>query len=476
MASAAPVNDERVHVVILLHGIRTRAFWYDLVQPVLSEIDGIVVKPLGYDYFSALRLIIPFFRGGPARKIAEDIQDIQGYYDRQNKRVRFSVIAHSFGTYTIGSLLQKTRNIDLHHLVMCGSVLPIRYDFEYISRKVHGKLVNDAGARDAWPVLAKFGSWGYGASGTFGFQSALIEDRFHDFSHSDFFNEQFIREFWFPIFSREEIAKSKYVRKRSWRQSLLSILATWPSGTLLTVLVAATLYFTGTLQELYRLGRGIHVEFAQIDAERAKSDRVTAPVVTPSGSPAAPTTPTAPVTPAGPVTSDDDIIARIIKWEGGVSHGLPGDPSSVENAGVGVKDWSLYSGQPATPDTIKNLTRSQIFDFYRAVFLQRPGVKDIQNIVVKGALVDMMVFAGPPGAVRAFQSALNSTTGANLPVDGQLNPSTVAAINSVKNPNLLIEAASCVRIKAVSPSFAQFVRRRLRDFLPGTLTGVCPEL
>jgi len=229
--SSDPATDV-VHVVILLHGIRTRAFWYDLVQPILGEIRGTVVKPLGYDYFSALRLVFPFFRSGPARKIADDIRDIKSRYDQQNKRVRISVIAHSFGTYTIATLLRQTGDIDLHHLVLCGSVLPNNFNFDSISRKIRGKFVNDAGARDAWPVLAKISSFGYGVSGTFGFQSGLIEDRFHDFTHSDFFNKDFIRTYWFPIFDQDQVSHSSYERKPSWRTRMINLLSLAPPGIL----------------------------------------------------------------------------------------------------------------------------------------------------------------------------------------------------------------------------------------------------
>jgi hypothetical protein len=357
-------------------------------------------------------------------------------------------------------------------------VLPIRYDFEYISRKVHGKLVNDAGARDMWPVLAKFGSWGYGPSGTFGFQSALIEDRFHNYSHSDFFNQEFVRKFWLPIFSREEVVRSTYERKPSWRTSTLSLLAAWPSGTVPTVLIAAALYLGApVMHDLYRQARGIRVEFAKIDAER--ESRVTAPVAPPAGpatTPATPAAPPVPVKPAAPVASDDEIIARIVKWEGGYSN-PPGMPASfVSNGGVSAKDWELYSGKPASPDTIRNLTSSQISDFYRAVFLQRPGVKDIQSFAVKGALVDMMVLDGAPKAVRAFQTALNGSFGGRVPVDGELGPGTVAAINSAKDPNSLIEIASCTSLKSKRPPFTSFQRRRVLDYLPGTPNGACPDL
>jgi hypothetical protein len=458
---------DAVDVVILLHGIRTRAFWYDLVQPILSEIDGIVIKPLGYDYFSAFRLIFPFARSGPARKISDDIHEIKGRYDQQNRRVRLSVVAHSFGTYTIAQVLRQTKDIDLHHLVLCGSVLPNNFNFDSISRKIHGKFVNDAGAKDAWPVLAKIASFGYGVSGTFGFQSGLIEDRFHDFAHSDFFNPDFIRRYWFPIFDRNEVVHSTYARKPSWRTSLISVLALVPSGTLLVCLLAAALYFA--VPPMYGKYREtiISMLISQIDQERSK----TRPLLPP---PPEVAPDTKPVT---STVSDDEILSRILKWEGGYSN-FPADPGGPTNGGITIAQWSTYSGKPANAETIKNLTPSQISDFYKESFLQRAGVKDIKNFAVKGAFANMLIQSGPGTATRAFQSALKDAFSVNVPLDGVLGPATVMAINGVGDPDLLIEAASCSWLAGVKslpgfPTFERAWRARLHDFLPKKLKGLC---
>jgi pimeloyl-ACP methyl ester carboxylesterase len=455
-----------VDVVILIHGIRTRAFWYDLAQPILSEIDGIVVKPLGYDYFSVLRLVFPFLRSGPARKIAEDIRDIKVRYDQQNRRVRLSVVAHSFGTYTIVSLLRQTRDIDLHHLVLCGSVLPSNFDFDSISRKIHGKFVNDAGAKDAWPVLAKIASFGYGASGTFGFQSGLIEDRFHDFAHSDFFNREFIRQYWFPIFDRDQVVHSTFERKPSWRTSLVNLLARLPSGTLLICLVVAALY--AAVPPLYGKYRStiLSMLIDQIDNER----KVRPPV---EPGPVLPVDPK----PLATMVSDDEILTRVLRWEGGYSN-LPENLGGPTNAGITVAQWTTFSGKPATADTIKNLTRSQIMDFYRENFLQRAGVRDIKNLAVKAAYANMLIQSGPTAATRAFQSGLKDAFQANVPIDGMLGPATVVAINAVNDPDLLIEAATCARLKELKsqPAFATSgtaLKARLRDFLPKNTKGLC---
>ena len=225
------------HIVILLHGIRTRAFWYDQAKPLLNNIENVEVKPLGYGYFNALRFLFPFFtRRAPARKIADEIRKIKWSYAQKHEDIRISVIAHSFGTYTIVSVLEHEHDIDLYNLVLCGSVLPVNFDFGEIVRKVSNRLVNDAGARDAWPVIAKITSFGYGESGTYGFTSALCEDRFHDFQHSDFFTADFITNYWCPLFERNEVVPSQYRRTLETQSRVLGLLSSLPRG---SVAVAA---------------------------------------------------------------------------------------------------------------------------------------------------------------------------------------------------------------------------------------------
>jgi hypothetical protein len=159
------------------------------------------------------------------------------------------VIAHSFGTYTIASLLKRENDIDLHNLVLCGSVLPINFDFGSIARKVKNLCINDACTRDIWPVIAKILSFGYGESGTYGFYQALCRDRFHDFRHSDFFNEEFIRTYWMPIFASGILVPSAFVRKSANNPPLLRTLAILPRAilpilVLACVLISATMLYT----------------------------------------------------------------------------------------------------------------------------------------------------------------------------------------------------------------------------------------
>jgi len=234
-----------------------------------------------------------------------------------------------------------------------------------------------------------------------------------------------------------------------------------PPGILLIGLVAAGLYLA--VPPLYATYKEtvISMLINQIDKERLKVKPLAPPPVLPSAPRSAET-----------VASDDEILSRVLKWEGGYVDSA--DPAvGPTNAGISIAQWQTYSGKPADADTIKNLTRSQIMDFYRDYFLQRPGVQGIRNPAVRGAYVNMLAMSGQVRATRAFQTVLK------VMLDGMLGPSTVASINAVTDPDLLIEAASCSLLDQLKsgPMFATFGKawtRRLEDFLPKDLKGVCP--
>ncbi|HXO71179.1 MAG TPA: hypothetical protein VN838_19625 [Bradyrhizobium sp.] len=244
LTGGSPAPSEPLHVVILLHGILTRAFWFDIAEPLLAAVPNVAVERIGYGYFAILRFLFPFFtRRGPERRVINQIREIIWKYDQRGQRITISVIAHSFGSYTIRSVLENTNDIDLHNLILCGSVLPQRYDFGRIKRKIHNFIVNDVGAKDFWPIFARIASFGYGDSGTFGFVSNACRDRYYDFYHSDFFSDAFIRDYWVPIFSENKIEPSGYVRTRENQSALTRFTAFLPSS-LIPFMACAALFWT----------------------------------------------------------------------------------------------------------------------------------------------------------------------------------------------------------------------------------------
>lgn len=198
-------------VVVLLHGIRTRAAWAEMVARIVKENLGYDVQPIRYGYFDLLRFLSPFFtRATPVDRIKENLRDLR---DKHPDRA-IHVIAHSFGTYAIAKALEDP-TIRLGRVIFCGSIVP--EDFR--KARFRGQLsdcdvLNDCGTHDIWPIVARTATWGFGSTGTFGFGTVGVRDRFNKFGHSDYFDEAFVRQYWIPFLCNGEVVPTEWESKR----------------------------------------------------------------------------------------------------------------------------------------------------------------------------------------------------------------------------------------------------------------------
>lgn len=206
--------------VVLLHGIRTEGAWQEMIATVLRA-NGTRPIPLKYGFFDLLRFLTPGLRERPIRRIHDQLMNIK---DR-NPHLDLVVVAHSFGTYIITRLLRAHPYLRLKRLALCGSI--VRRDFEWaqIQDRIEEEVLNDCGTHDIWPVLAQSVTWGYGASGTFGFGTFGVRDRYHKYSHSEFFNPDFAKKYWVPFILNGSIADSPDdIRSPPpWWQSALAV-------------------------------------------------------------------------------------------------------------------------------------------------------------------------------------------------------------------------------------------------------------
>jgi len=220
---------QRKHVVLLIHGIRTRAEWAQRIAAMLETEPGIRVKPVGYGFFDLIRFLLPFgfTRSGPITRVTQQVLDT---LDRPEGRPDLSIIAHSFGTYIVAKILEGAPGIRLHRLIFCGAVVPADFRWEIFAHRLapdasgEWHALNDCGMRDLWPVLAASVTWGYGASGRFGFQHVRVRDRFFDVGHSDYFREDFARHYWLPYLTEGRVVEGELERASTrWIVSVLTV-------------------------------------------------------------------------------------------------------------------------------------------------------------------------------------------------------------------------------------------------------------
>lgn len=201
IVSGAKISPE-AELVVLLHGIRDHARWHQKVSWLLSEIDQVKVFSVKYGYFDVLKFLIPGpWRRTPIKKVLAELRQLRNRFPTN----RISVIAHSYGTYAITQALLDDSTFKLHRLVLCGSIVPKGARWDSLSGQVNEHIINECGARDIWPVLAESVTWGFGATGTYGMESTAVTDRFHPFRHGDFFDDEFVINYWVPIFSKNII-------------------------------------------------------------------------------------------------------------------------------------------------------------------------------------------------------------------------------------------------------------------------------
>lgn len=200
----APPSEK--HLVVLVHGIRTHAVWQEAVKQMFDGT-GVTVIPIGYGFLDVVRFLIPLARGNAIKRAKKEFKAIK----LQHPNASISVIAHSFGTYLITKILCPDQGIRLKRLILCGSIIPVDYDWGSIQGLPHrDSVLNDVGSKDAWPVLANTVTWGFGPSGTYGFKQFAVTDRFHNLSHSDFFSDGWVRKFWLPFIRYGEITPSDW--------------------------------------------------------------------------------------------------------------------------------------------------------------------------------------------------------------------------------------------------------------------------
>jgi len=113
-------------VVILIHGIRTAAWWQNRVASMIESETSATVIPIKYGYFDLLRFWCPFgiCRSGPVEKLRQQIEGIaKNYPDRP-----LIVFAHSYGTYALTRVILQNPYFRFDRIILCGSVVPATFD------------------------------------------------------------------------------------------------------------------------------------------------------------------------------------------------------------------------------------------------------------------------------------------------------------------------------------------------------------
>lgn len=136
------------------------------------------------------------------------------------------------------------------------------------------------------------------------------------------------------------------------------------------------------------------------------------------------------------------IMEHTFQWEGGyVDH--PQDPGGATNMGITFSVLREWRGQPITKQDVRNLTREEAIDIYKAKYWNKVW-GDIMPSGLDLVMMDAGVNSGIFASIRWVQRALG-----NVNKDGKLGPQTYGAIQ--KQPNMVEFVEKCVteRLKSV---------------------------
>lgn len=233
-------------ILVLIHGIRTDGAWQRDVQREFHGVPNLQVHDLGYDVVTGMQLAGPF-RAGPVNKIVRDIRRLK----EEEPLARISVIAHSFGTYVVSRILEEHPDISFEKIVLSGCLIKRSYPWDRNARGMRkSSIINDVGVRDIWPLIASCATWGYGSTGRVGFKNATVTDRYFDYSHSEFFenNRVHIKKYWRPLFEFDEIVQSEWeLNPNRAKTGFLTLFAAHQKtglAAIILVSIAAILYFS----------------------------------------------------------------------------------------------------------------------------------------------------------------------------------------------------------------------------------------
>lgn len=195
-------------IVLLLHGIRTDAFWHqefrDVIDGPHDEVN-IIVESRKYGNMPLLEFLLPILRKRKLRWLRETLEELKARY----QGAEINVVAHSFGTYLIAEVLKRNPGLRLNRIILCGSIL--KRDFAWqtlLQNNWVTSVINDCGMHDIWPTLSRLFVVGTGDSGVFGFNASGngVSNRFFDYyAHSSFFTRTHIETYWLPFIVKGQV-------------------------------------------------------------------------------------------------------------------------------------------------------------------------------------------------------------------------------------------------------------------------------
>lgn len=210
---------EERHIVISLHGIRTRGEWQKRLAPELAAA-GFIPEPLDYGFFCLMKLLDPWSR-------RRQIDWFRDEYTRVRQRfptATISIVAHSMGTYLVARSMEIYEEVEFSKVIFCGAI--VRQDYPWsgiMNRSQSLRVLNDYGSMDIWARIVEWVVSDAGQSGLRGFRdggAGRVVQRCHpEFRHSDYFYTLNYQNNWIPfLLGTDPPTNAPFLpRSRNWK-------------------------------------------------------------------------------------------------------------------------------------------------------------------------------------------------------------------------------------------------------------------
>lgn len=224
--------NEKVGVLVTIHGLNSRAEWNMDIMPIASS-QGWIVAPYIYSTNKPDLL----FNKGKRAKVVDDFRD--WIYDIQTKfDGRISIIAHSFGTYIVGAYLTGFEDgicppVTFNSIVFTGSILNKEFHWEKYRGLSVGCVYNMIAPNDEFvkympqTELKKYIGMStlFGKAGFEGFTSKspmLFQSNNSIFTHTNTIKRDIIETKWMPFLNLNTYAMDNEFVERIKRERGIS--------------------------------------------------------------------------------------------------------------------------------------------------------------------------------------------------------------------------------------------------------------
>ena len=202
---------EAEYALVTIHGIRTFGEWQERLYNIVSnEIEGVTKLNFDYGYLDLISFLIPPLRDRPINRLYNELIA----WSQVHSAKKFYFVAHSFGTYILAQALRKliasNAPFQIQGVVLCGSVIKSKQNWEKIRGNRNFFVVNECGTHDFILWLSNVFAPKLGMAGKVGFSwinTGLQSNRFHSGGHSLYFetdgkpDNNFMKQNWLPLFS-----------------------------------------------------------------------------------------------------------------------------------------------------------------------------------------------------------------------------------------------------------------------------------